>query len=337
MQNRVAVVALTLLSAACNGSSEPGVVADLEDSKVAILAVAVATGGEGHGFFDNYITCPRRGVINYINTALGRQATFSGCDTGDGVVVDGDAEIRWVTGGDRSRISQITVAGNLRVRNEDGSESIVTELSVSGVSFSSPVEPSVSNLVVAPVRVTSAGRTFALDARAAPTVVFPTTGRSVDAIPNPSSSLDALTTVDTKAIAYGSAMRLARLLLDETLESQRGEHEHLLPCGRVHVVPEPSTQLVRLENTWTSCDLGGGIFVSGTFTQRWTSFDSRSGLLTMVVEGQLVLGGNVPRVALTQLEWSVAATSTAGGIRISGRLVAGASQRPFSFDLVTDD
>ena len=65
-------------------------------SKLAVLAVAVATGPEGRSFFDNFLACPRRGVVNYHNTAAGRRATFSGCNVGDGVTINGTAELRWV-------------------------------------------------------------------------------------------------------------------------------------------------------------------------------------------------------------------------------------------------
>jgi hypothetical protein len=332
------VSCLASICAACSdGGNQPTVTAGLEDSKVAILAVAVATGGEGHGFFDNVITCPRRGVINYLNTPLGRSATFTGCDAGDGVIVDGDAEIRWVTGGDRSSITRIDVAGTLRAHGPAGSESTITALSITGVAFTAPFEPSLSNLIFDPIRITSSGTAVRLDDRAAAGVVFPTAARPIDAIANPSASLEAITPVDAKTIAYGNGMRLARLLFEETLESQRGEHEHVLPCGRVRVVPEPATQLVRLENTWTACDLGGGITVSGTFTQRWTAFENRSGVMSMTIDGQMILGGNVPQITLTRLEWSAASTGTLALLRISGRLIAGESQRPFTFDLVVDD
>ena len=57
----------------------------------------------------------------------------------------------------------------------------------------------------------------------------------------------------------------------------------------------------------------------------------------MSIDGQIILGGNVPQVTLTRLEWSAASTGALAVLRISGRLVAGASQRPFAFDLVVDD
>jgi hypothetical protein len=323
---------------ACNGSSSaPDGAPSLVHSKVAVLAIAVATGGEGHAFFDNFITCPRRGVIDYINTPVGRLGTFSGCDAGDGVIVDGTAEVRWVNGGDRSRIARVEVIGTLRVRGPDGAEVVVDRLSASGVSFTSPTEPAVSNLIVAPVRVSASGTTSSLDARAHPSNVFPATGRGIDAIPNPAGTLDVLTEADLKSIAFGNGMRLARLLFDETLESQRGQHEHQLPCGTIRVSPEPTTQLVRIENAWSACDLGGGIIVSGAFTQRWTVFDGAGGRLAMVIEGQPVLGGNVPRVALSRLEWSITALASPGAVRISGKLVTAFGERTFAFEVVTDD
>jgi hypothetical protein len=336
MLNRVAQYVALLLLVGCGGSTAPSAGPNLVASKVAVVAIAIATGGEGHGFFDNVITCPRRGVINYINTALGRSATITGCDAGDGVVIDGNAEVRWVTGTDRSRIARVDVVGSLRVRGPDGNETTVTELSATGISFTSPNEPSVLNVVIAPIRVTASGETAPLDARASPVNVFAPSGRGIDAIPNPSGSLDVLTEADLKSIAYGTAMRLASLLFEETIDS-RGDHVHSLPCGTIRVTPDAATTLVRLENSWTACDLGGGVIVSGTFTQRWTAFQSGSNRMAMVIEGQMMLGGNTPRTALTRLEWSMTALSAPGNLRISGTLVGSSGERAFSFDLVADD
>jgi hypothetical protein len=236
------IIGYVLLAAGCSGAGSDSVAPtstpSLLASKVAVLAVAVATGGEGHAFFDNFIPCPRRGVIDYTNIPAGRRATFSGCDAGDGVIVDGSAEVRWVSGDDRTRITRIEVVGALRVGGSGASETLIDALTVTDIAFSSPAEPSVLNLVVAAVRVTALGATAPIDPLASPANVFTPSGRSIDAIPNPAGSLDALTEADLKAIAYGTAMRLASLLFDETLESQRGAHEHELPCGTVRVVPE---------------------------------------------------------------------------------------------------
>src|ERR671913_2519384 len=44
-------------------------------SKLAVLSIATATAREGRSFFDNFLSCPRRGVVNYHNTTAGRRAT----------------------------------------------------------------------------------------------------------------------------------------------------------------------------------------------------------------------------------------------------------------------
>jgi hypothetical protein len=338
LNNNFFGIAAALLALGCGGSgTSPESPPDLVTSKVAVLGIAIATAGEGHAFFDNYVTCPRRGVINYANSPAGRVATVSGCDTGDGVVLDGNAEVRWVSGSDRSRITQIVIAGSLRAGDSNGAETSVGDVTVTGISFTAPAEPAVLDLVVAPVRVTANNATFSLDSRAAPANIFAPGGRGIDAIPNPTGSLDALTEADLKSIAYGTAMRLALLLFDETLESQRGEHDHTIACGTIHVAPDVTANLVRLQNEWNGCDLGEGIFVSGTFTQRWTAFDGAAGRVAMVVEGQPVIGGNVPRIALTRLEWSVTALPSPNTVRIAGMLTGASGTRSFSFELVVDD
>src|SRR5262247_2415420 len=85
---------------ACRGSSEPEpTLADstrqLVASKTAIAALAVAIGPQGSSFFDNFLPCPRRGVIDYHNIPGGRRAEFIGCDVGDNIVIDGVADVSW--------------------------------------------------------------------------------------------------------------------------------------------------------------------------------------------------------------------------------------------------
>ena len=77
--------------------------------------------------------------------------------------------------------------------------------------------------------------------------------------------------------------------------------------------------------------------MSGTFTQRWTAFDGAGGRVAMVIDGQTVLGGNVPRIALTRLQWSITALAAPGTVRIAGTLTSQAGTRSFSFDLPIDD
>jgi hypothetical protein len=334
-------VAIGMFAGACgsDGPTAPAATDVLIASKVSVIAVAVATGGEGHAFFDNFVECPRRGVIDYTNTPTGRRATFSGCDAGDGVVISGDAALAWTApSGDRSRIASIDVTGTLTASIGSGAPKQVGRVTVTGIGFGGATEPTVERLVTGPVRVTAFGGTTALDGRATPAAVF-APGLTIDALPNVSSSLDALTEADLKRIAFSGALRLAAFLFDETLEIQRGDHQHQLACGTTRVIPDLATLLPHLESAWPGvCSIDRGLFATGTFTQDWTEFDASSGRLTMVVSGVLTFGGGVPRVALTRVEWSLTGLTTLPAtLRISGRLVAGSQSRTFSFDVPIDD
>jgi hypothetical protein len=335
------ITALGTIAGACgsDGPTPPGGADVLIASKVAVLAVAVATSGEGHGFFDNFVECPRRGVIDYTNTPTGRRATFSGCDAGDGVVISGDAQIAWTTpSGDRTRITSLDITGTLSASIGGATPKSIGHVTVTGIGFGGATEPTVERLVTGPVRVTAFGGATALDARATPAAVF-TPALTIDALPNASSSLDALGESDLKRIAFSGALRLAAFLFDETLEIQRGDHQHQLSCGTTRVVADLATLLPHLENTWPgACAIDRGLFATGTFTQDWTEFDARTGRLTMVMSGTLTVGGGVPRVALTRVEWSMSGLTTLPSTaRVSGRLVAGSQSRTFSFDVPIDD
>jgi hypothetical protein len=335
------------LLAACSGGGAPGPPlvpdASLAASKLAVVAVAIATGHRGRSFFDNFLACPRAGVIDYRDTPRGRQANVVGCDTGDGVVLDGAIEVQWPqAGGDPRALTGVEVVGPVRARVEGAGAVTIDRATVTGLSFTGLDEPTVDRLVVAPVRVTALGVTAPLDPRAAPAAVFQPAGRGLASRPNAAGALDALDSADVRRVALHDALRLASILFDETLESARGEHTHTLPCGTLHVRPDPATRLPHMDAVWTACDLGGGTFAGGTFTVDWSRFDAPTGEIAMVVAGQLTLGGGVPRVELTRLEWSIAGIAGfPATARVAGRLVAGAGAgaiaRPFAIDVLVDD
>src|SRR4051812_34386840 len=64
-------------------------------SALSVAGFAVATGGEGHSFFDNHLACLRRGVTTYSNDAAGRIVAFHGCLVAPGVVIDGSGHLAW--------------------------------------------------------------------------------------------------------------------------------------------------------------------------------------------------------------------------------------------------
>lgn len=342
----IEVAALGLLAAACGAdqanSLEPlSRDATLIHSKIATVAVGVATAAEGGGIFDNFLACGARGVIDYRNTPRGRNATLSGCDVGDGVVLDGTIEVQWTSAGaDRSVISILDVAGPIRVRVDGASAGEVANVAVRNVVFlprpSQGDPPTLDAFDLANARVVIDDRQVALDSRATVAKVFRPT-LTVDAIPNPGESLDALTEADLKRIAFSVSVANARLLFNETLEVARGDHSHTLDCGTSRVTVDRAKNLPRIDNTWSGCDLER-VFVSGAFSSEWLEFDVDNRRVTMVLNGNMTLGGALPRIAVDRIEWSVSSlTAFPSATTISGRVVRGAVVRTFSFTAVLDD
>jgi hypothetical protein len=341
---RLSIVALGL-SLACGGDGNNSLAPLTIDpltvrSKVATVAVAIATAGQGHGFFDNFIACPRRGVIDYRNTARGRNATIVGCDVGDGIVLDGTVEVQWTSNGaDRSIITMIDVVGPIHVTLAGAAAGDVDNVVLRGIAFrgaGNSVESVLDRFDFVTARVVVDGQLMPLDGHASVSNVFHPT-LTLDAIPNAGESIDALTEADVRRIALSGATLLAGVLFNETLEVARGDHLHTLPCGTTRVTVDKGRNLPRLDNTWANCDLSG-LLVSGTFSTEWLELDTTNNRLTMLLSGNTTLGGGVPRVLADRIEWSVSGFSTLPGtMKISGKIVRGTNERAFSYDLLIDD
>ena len=314
------VRALCVLAiAACRGSSEPeptlaDITRPLVASKTAMAALAVAVGPQGGGFFDNFLSCPRRGVIDYHNIPGGRRAEFIGCDLGNNIVIDGAADVSWTrTTEDPATTTSVSIGDGLLVRVEENAPFAVDPVDAAGFTFS-PGPPTdgivlLDRLRTTTMQVTSLGFIFPLDARAVPSNVFhPLIG--TNAIPNPSNILSRLEDRDLKRIAFQPMIALASILFDETLEVQRGQHTHTTPCGTVLVTPDPTRNLPRLDFDWSDCELGLGVFVGGRFTAEWSDFDARTGNLRMVLLGVINVGGGVPHMQFSEIDWEIGAIAT---------------------------
>ena len=98
------LAAVTLILACSDGPVTPDRIPDDSSSdlptagdalgraaeRVGVMALAIALSEEGRALFDNFVPCVRRGIVDYRNSDKGRRVTFSGCDLGDGVVVEVD-------------------------------------------------------------------------------------------------------------------------------------------------------------------------------------------------------------------------------------------------------
>lgn len=60
--------------------------------------------------------------------------------------------------------------------------------------------------------------------------------------------------------------------------------------------------------------------------------------MAMLVEGAMTLGGGLPRVTLSRMEWVISGSgSLPETVTVSGRLVRGSEERTFSFQVLVDD
>lgn len=325
------LLALVLFGSACSDDdgTGPADLAALERAaaRFAVATLAVATGPQGASFLDNFLPCARRGVINYFNTDFGRIAAFSGCDLGDGVVVSGSGHLDWADSGLASERGEsfceagpeaqcrsgLRWMGSVEFRIGDGSPFELRGFRIDPIVMSSDhgfypeqLGLETGGLGLDHLRVTllieNLQNTYIVDDPDLPTDVFGSQGMTIDAIPNPSGSLSALTVTDLKRVAYHGALALMRTLIDETLEAARGSHTHSLECGTTSVTFDPATNLPTVTNAWDGCE-SLGLFYSGDFTVRWGNADLDREPIDMLVEGELTLGGGVPTITINKLEW----------------------------------
>jgi hypothetical protein len=309
------------------------------------MTLVVAFADDGHGFFDNFLPCVRRGVINYYNTDAGRHATFSGCDLGDGIIVHGSGELKLV-GLERStenRVDRITISriiweGELTAVIDGETEVQLKKFEIAsvGMQFNHGEESISDQVQLDSLTVTLLGETMKVDDETLTSQLFDASAMDINSIPNPSKSLSALTESDMKRLAYGQAPFLFSLLLNEAMESQRGDHTHEFPCGTVVVTQNLEDESTRIDNTWNNCDLtSSGLFMDGTFSLEGNFSEKQ---WAIIIEGDLTVGGGIPKIAMRRYEWSLeGADSVLGQVRISGKVYGEVDERSFSFDLIVDD
>jgi len=247
-----------------------------------VMAHAAASGGSGHSLFDNHVPCVRRGVLTYSDQGNDRLVTWHGCYLGPGLSATGSGRLS-PQGAGAWRWN-----GRLHVTLHDTAIVAIDSFTVSGVDSS----------LSAQLRDTG--------------------GLSLETIPNPGGSLDALTAADLERIANHPLMVLGSFLLNETMETGRGDHIHDFPFGTTAVTVV--NHLPRLENAWSVANLGG-VIVDGDFDMFWGIFDTVGNSLNAIrldMQGSFRLGGGLPRVVLTQLTWQV--EGTGGGFPTTAQI-----------------
>ena len=215
----------------------------------------------------------------------------------------------------------------------------MTSATVTDITFATTSDPlappTVDRFQYSSARVALGGKPFAPTDEASPARVFHPT-LSIDALG--STTIDQLSDADMKRLAYHGALVLAATLFNETLETQRGDHTHTLGCGTTRVTIDRARNLPILDMNWNACDVGGGMFISGTFTLDWSTFDAAAGALSMRLSGSATFGGGVPRVTVGRLDWSLTGISGfPANAHLTMQLADGNRQRSLSVDLLLDD
>ena len=76
------------------------------------------------------------------------------------------------------------------------------------------------------------------------------------------------------------------------------------------MTPDPTRNLPRLDFNWSDCELKPGVFVGGRFTAEWSDFDTQTGNLRMVLLGVINVGGGMPRMQFSEIDWEIGAIAT---------------------------
>jgi len=350
---RFCLIAFALvLAAGCDDATGPHLdsltpeIADRIAGPVAFLAFAVASGSEGHSFLDNFLPTPRRGVIHYVDTPIGRSATFYGCDLGGGIVLEGRGELVWVgpdLAPERDRfcsyagdcLSAFRWTGRLTLTLDGEKTVAVDEFSVTDLATVTPFGE-LPHPVSATVAV--AGSTVPVDDPDLYQGIFDATGIDPGSLPNPSGSLDALTSPDMHRLAYHAGLYLAYLLLNEMSEVL-ADHTHEMPCGTTTVTFDQD-RFAHVACSWSDCPLQG-IFYGGEFNMEFDPAGTDFGAprLTMDLTGDLTLGGGVPSVRLSAWQWRAEFPQEfPGAMKVSMVLDGYAGdRRTFSETVLVDD
>ena len=317
--------------------------------RLAVMTFVIATGPEGRSFFDNFLPCLNRGAVSYVNTHAGRRAWFRACDLGTGVMIDGTGEIEWAasapgparadfcTFGPPERCeTSFRWNGTLAITLDDTLTVALDTYRVNDVVVTFVGGPQLQSL-----NVMIGADTILMNDPELATELFDDSGRTLDAIPNPTESVAALTDGDLHRLAYQGIAELASFLLNETLESGRGDHEHTLSCGTSSVSYD-AQQLPTVTSSWNAC-LFSGLVYDGSFTMTWGRFDVSGNTFDAIrldLSGTLTLGGAVPRVRISSLQILMSNAdggSIEGALNVTLTLTGTGGSRSLAFTLLVDD
>ena len=336
-------LALVLLMAACTEDPVAPPPSDVEAQVIAprlgVVLAAVGVASQGRGFLDNFIPCGRRGIINFHNkSAAIREAEFSSCDVGGGVVIDGKALVEW--SGTRNQPvtgpTSISVSGDLFV-TLNGKRVRIGSPRVNNLRFTT-TSPNFLQLVADSLQVEISGFSYRSTGGITARSILDPTGITLQSIPNPASSLSVLTTADLKRLAFDAGSKLGAYLATNVRQENPGPIAIQNSCGVTHVGYDAQSTRTFFIHEWQNCDMDAGMLVSGSFHQRLVGPFQVTTSLPMVIDGTITLGGAIPTITLTRFEWTITIPQMPGTARFEGLLRnAVGDQRSFSFNVFIDD
>ncbi|HSM35831.1 MAG TPA: hypothetical protein VK837_05470 [Longimicrobiales bacterium] len=298
-------------------------------SKAAGAALAVGTAPRGFSFFDNFLPCPRRGLIDFAERGAEMVARAHGCDLGDGVTLDGAFAVALQTDG--GFVVGADITGDATLTTPAGMIPLPV-LSVAGLSLE-PRAGREGDVGAGTATLTALGRTVAFDARGAPVRVFEVPEDIL--VANPGRAVVALTDVDTRRAVFDPFLAFAAILFDEQLEFNRGPHTHDVTCGTIDVLPDTTTGLTGVTASLEGCEFPSGTTIGGEFSASWTSFQETE--LTAVFDGALRLDGGLASVTLMRVEWTVEPAADLQNAVFRGELSDGGTTLPFLYAVPVSD
>lgn len=318
--------------------------------RLAVMTFVVAIGSEGRSFFDNFLPCLNRGALSYVNSDAGRRVWFRGCDLGTGIVIDGNGEIEWAAGapgpdrepfcvfGAPSRCAAgFRWNGTLAITLDD---TLTVELDAYQVT-DVVVTFGVDSIQLQSLNVVIGAEAIPMSDPGLAAELVDFSGQTLDDIPSASESVTALIDADLHRLAYEGISDLGSFLLDETLESARGDHVHTLSCG-TSTVTYDAQQLPTITSSWNACPVNGLIY-DGNFTMSWGQFDITSNTFVAIrldVSGTLTVGGGVPRVGISNLRILMSNADgggVAGSLGVTLTLTGTGGSRSLAVTLLVDD
>lgn len=358
LRNSVAILATAIVAGCGSDPVSPhyrpltSVEAERVAPRLAVMTFVVVNGSEGRSFFDNFLPCLNRGALSYVNSDAGRRVWFRECDLGTGIVIDGNGEIEWAAGapgggpnrepfcvfGAPSRCGDgFRWNGTLAITLDD---TLTVELDAYQVT-DVVVTFGVDSIQLQSLNVVIGAEAIPMSDPGLAAQLVDFSGQTLDDIPGASESVTALIDADLHRLAYEGISDLGSFLLDETLESARGDHVHTLSCGTSNVTYD-AQQLPTITSSWNACPLNGLIY-DGNFTISWGQFAVTSSTFDAIrldMSGTLTVGGGVPRVRISTLRILMSNADgggVAGSLGVTLTLTGTGGSRSLAVTLLVDD